>query len=364
MAPKAPKVKKRVGKPKGRAKKRSRKDPLAALAGLSEAEKRQRLLQLLKDDCVDDDSEDAADDDWQMPDLDVDGRTAAAGPEMKFDYSQSEVTFGRPEALAHLVKTCRMVHALGGSSWLACGSKPRCLAERVAEAVFEHHARGANYDPQLSGAEWWAQVRQGGHAEEGIQFHWDTDEIVVERHGVNIHPHLATVTYLTDIGAPTLAVDCRNPRKAASLEEAYGSIRRGLLTHPRIGKHIVFDGQLLHGTVPRPGEVGERVTFLVNIWLNHRPSSCRPLPEDLAAHFAKMDGTAEATAGSVELAPSSAPASQVCSSDETVFETTFSRRGVLYSTLRVPLPASCDTAVLHWPEGHAELKKAEQPIST
>ena len=28
---------------------------------------------------------------------------------------------------------------------------------------------------------------------------------------------------------------------------------------------VVFDGQLLHGTVPQPGEKGERVTFLVNV---------------------------------------------------------------------------------------------------
>ena len=31
-----------------------------------------------------------------------------------------------------------------------------------------------------------------GHSEEGIQFHWDTDEVAVERHGVNVHPHLST----------------------------------------------------------------------------------------------------------------------------------------------------------------------------
>ena len=58
----------------------------------------------------------------------------------------------------------------------------------------------------------------------------------------------------------------------------------------RRGKHVAFDGRLLHGVFPEltPGEAtgdpasGSRVTFLVNIWLNHRPRDVRRLPDDVA----------------------------------------------------------------------------------
>merc|ERR1712107_444029 len=65
----------------------------------------------------------------------------------------------------------------------------------------------------------------------------------------------------------------------------HGGIHRGLLSYPKADKHMVFDGQLLHGTVPQLSkceEGSERITFLVNIWLNHRPSGCQRLPLSLA----------------------------------------------------------------------------------
>ena len=49
---------------------------------------------------------------------------------------------------------------------------------------------------------------------------------------------------------------------------------------PRVGRHVRFDGRLLHGA---PLELLEargdeapyvRVTFLVNIWIGHRPRGC------------------------------------------------------------------------------------------
>ena len=37
----------------------------------------------------------------------------------------------------------------------------------------------------------YSSIQDSGHEEEGIQFHWDTDEAAVERHGINVHPHLS-----------------------------------------------------------------------------------------------------------------------------------------------------------------------------
>ena len=53
----------------------------------------------------------------------------------------------------------------------------------------------------------------------------------------------STVTYLTDCGAPTFVLDRRNPPRPLDVAIAYGPVRRGLLSCPRVGKHIVFDGQ-------------------------------------------------------------------------------------------------------------------------
>ena len=48
------------------------------------------------------------------------------------------------------------------------------------------------------------------------------------------------------------------------------------VSHPVEGKHLAFDGRLLHG-VPDPDptgrcDPGERLSLLVNIWLGHRPA--------------------------------------------------------------------------------------------
>jgi len=53
---------------------------------------------------------------------------------------------------------------------------------------------------------------------------------------------------------------------------------------PKWGKQITFDGKFLHGAPaelargPTRGE--QRVTFLVNVWLNHKPVTAEPLSAD------------------------------------------------------------------------------------
>ena len=90
------------------------------------------------------------------------------------------------------------------------------------------------------------------------------------------------MTYLSDCGAPTLILDCRNSQRPSETAQVYGSMKGGTLCWPQRWKHLAFDGQLLHGTVPMPTALsGRRITFLVNLWLNHRPSNCRRLPKGL-----------------------------------------------------------------------------------
>ena len=109
---------------------------------------------------------------------------------------------------------------------------------------------------------------------------------------------MATVTYLSDAGVPTLILDKKTPPPSDPEKQGLnGSVNKAWLSHPSFGKHVAFDGRYLHGA---PGEYfpsvasklvkasepkakklkveetgssgtvnGKRVTFLVNIWLNH-----------------------------------------------------------------------------------------------
>eukprot|EP00435_Cladocopium_sp_Y103_P037291 s1056_g9.t2 len=270
----------------------SARAPLQLLKQLPEQEQRARLLALLRADLQKD--EEIADETWQMPSLTADGRTANL-PGFIFQTRVCDLKIlqgaSETEAMENLTKTCRLVFPLDGSSWMPCTAEPRCLAERLAQEIFEFHAKGFAFDPKRSGAEWWVQIRDSGHSEEAIQFHWDTDEVAVERHGVNVHPHLSTVTYLTECGAPTLILQCRNSLRPNETAQVYGSVAGGALSWPKPWKHLAFDGQLLHGTVPdvTPASApATRRTFLVNIWLNHRPSNCRRLSKALAKRLGDL----------------------------------------------------------------------------
>jgi hypothetical protein len=152
--------------------------------------------------------------------------------------------------------------------------------------------------------------------------HFDADYGLEDQApGLLIHPRIATVTYLSDIGAPTLVLDRKSPSPNA-VEELGGEIRRGWLSAPRTGKHVAFDGRLLHGapatffpgldpsssaeepprkkqklepgdenavTVPTAAAIppsaeppqSQRVTFLVNVWLNHCPMDAELLDDDI-----------------------------------------------------------------------------------
>lgn len=69
-------------------------------------------------------------------------------------------------------------------------------------------------------AEYWFQIRPSDTstsrqspsseiAKNGISFHYDKDETLHAQTGVHIFPHVSTVTYLTDVGGPTMVIDNR-----------------------------------------------------------------------------------------------------------------------------------------------------------
>lgn len=195
--------------------------------------------------------------------------------------------------------------------WIPMGAPARTPLEALALDVFAAHtaglASGAPVDPACSGAEFWVQYKEEGAwgVGGGICLHYDKDEGLAEAYHVGVFPQLSTVTYLDDTlrAAPPTVV----------MEHTMGDADEALITtawvsHPRPGKHIVFDGRFLHG-VPALAEVREgasaaaaapalRTTFLCNVWLNHVPAGVERLSEAtvtaLNAHWG-----ADAPAGSL-----------------------------------------------------------------
>ena len=153
-----------------------------------------------------------------------------------------------------------------------------CALEALARSVFwdtvEHV--GAKPNPQLrSGAEWWVLClnRSTGR----VLWHWDGDW---ENLALNKHALAATVSYFTTGGVSTAVV----PARQKDIETAASCY---YLAKPSRGMHLAFDGRLLHGAAPElcarcegaePGSL--RVTFLVNVWVNHKPSTAFPFEED------------------------------------------------------------------------------------
>ena len=223
-------------------------------------------------------------------------------------------------------------YSSGETYWLAADAEPRCALERLAKHVFDAHVGDAvkrfvanessaqPFDASRSGAEWWTQVVD---IDDEIGVHWDKD-YGLEPSGLNVHPQIGTVTYFSSFGAPTLMA--RKPTPTFFSESVAGAFedlqthhsdrehmcffarRAGLpafasanafLSFPAFGKHVAFDGRWLHGALPELSRKAEeknptsstttkRVTFLVNVWLNHVPSTATPLPERALSRMAKL----------------------------------------------------------------------------
>jgi hypothetical protein len=194
-----------------------------------------------------------------------------------------------------------------------------------------------------------------------VGLHFDADYGLEDQvPNLLLHPRLATVTYLTGAGgAPTVVFDCPSPHSqrrrrpeqqnpaAAKAKNSNNNenddddaimlswhgtnVRRAWISHPKVGKHIAFDGRLLHGAPatffpptsasihekkiikngapPRASNEEEveapaakkaklslndqefqeenqlhenpRITFLVNIWINHCPLDAEPLDDEI-----------------------------------------------------------------------------------
>mmetsp|Transcript_33042 Transcript_33042/g.80294 ORF Transcript_33042/g.80294 Transcript_33042/m.80294 type:complete len:418 (-) Transcript_33042:240-1493(-) len=231
----------------------------------------------------------------------------------------------------------------GNTFWITATDKPRCLLEQLAQEIFNFHTskvqeskfvvmmdgKEITFNADLSGAEFWCLHMD---QEDAVGWHWDKD-YSAESDGVNIHPHIGTVTYFCESGAPTVFLEkcVGSPIIGSSIA---GKIETGYISWPRMGKHVSFDGRWLHGAPEelkdalansiaceeeiskskrpqynsekkdlvtsqkrssknqknrpakkssRTSKTNPRITFLVNIWLNHKPEYAKKMPKNLAS---------------------------------------------------------------------------------
>eukprot|EP00035_Acanthoeca_spectabilis_P006965 m.130982 g.130982 ORF g.130982 m.130982 type:complete len:344 (+) comp13739_c0_seq1:140-1171(+) len=193
-----------------------------------------------------------------------------------------------------LAADCRAAYAEqqehGKSFWLSVNdaATPASGLEALAAAVLRLHRDRAG-GAAVVGVEWWTQVRGPSSAEgNAIGFHWDRDEVLADEAVPElVHPRVATVTYLTGNGAPTVVVD-QTPLLAPGTAVA----SQGFVSHPAAGKHIAFGGGLLHGVPPElmlPAAGGakpprdHRFTFLANIWAGSPPSGITRMTPAISA---------------------------------------------------------------------------------
>ncbi|GKY92836.1 hypothetical protein MPSEU_000253200 [Mayamaea pseudoterrestris] len=200
--------------------------------------------------------------------------------------------------------------------YIAESSKHLCVLEEIAWAIYQRHAQNYNLktnNSTICGAEWWVQVKPVSHptadddvsphtdGAEAIDLHYDKDEVLAESFGLGLFPKLATVTYLTQSqgASPTVVLSRRYDQPDDD------PISTMYLSHPRRGKHIVFDGSLLHGApshyaLRKPSrdettsatDIEYRITFLVNLWIGHHPAGVQPLDDRIRTHVMSHHETA------------------------------------------------------------------------
>lgn len=191
-----------------------------------------------------------------------------------------------------------LTHKSKETFWISSSDTPRCELENLALQIGNYHLeqqfRGHESYEQITsitGYEWWMQLKQFTPSESerttGVDLHYDKDEELAEKYGVGVFPFISTVTYLTanaSYNHPTVIFD------ATAADDIGTPITDCFISIPKPGKHVAFDGKLLHGA---PAELlffstvngsnqneedeGLRVTFLVNVWINHKPAAINPL---------------------------------------------------------------------------------------
>lgn len=160
-------------------------------------------------------------------------------------------------------------YSAGDTYFITADQEARSIAEEYALTVFHWFTEGMEYNKSTSGAEYWPLVLDGSIDDVGA--HYDKD-YAAESDGEDLYPHVGTVTYLADYGAPTTFFEME---ECVSRESTECSIGRGWISRVRCGKVVAFDGRYLHCAPSSLATIwgssksnGPRVTLLVNVWFH------------------------------------------------------------------------------------------------
>jgi hypothetical protein len=196
--------------------------------------------------------------------------------------------------------------------WVASGQASRCVFESMALEIFTYHLSRLGIEPtERSGVEWWVDIRfpssstpqsknnKAANSKWGdCRMHYDIDDIVYNKFNTILHPFLCTETHFTEfheLPATIIFNKSIKTYKNQDVDIDTDCIDSCTVVHPRLGRHVCFNGDLLHGTSsdlacrkpygPQQMFFGsdadyilQTVTFHVNIWLYHKPIGLNPIP--------------------------------------------------------------------------------------
>lgn len=186
-----------------------------------------------------------------------------------------------------------LIHGKAPTNWYGDKRKapPRFYIEKVIKLLRryalpeEFYPDGRYSADDIIGAEWWIQRR--GRTED-IGFHYDKDEAKASLERRMEFPILSTITYLEDVGAPTLIFDQTTPDGNVDIPAIP---EHALLVYPKANRHVVFRGNLNHGVVGELSRTAEaegkkRITLLINWWYRRpmEPNTVR-ITNAMAASF-------------------------------------------------------------------------------
>ena len=164
--------------------------------------------------------------------------------------------------------------------WLSPLSQENlCGLEQLVYSILQQH----NHIDDDVGAEWWVQV-SSSNQKGVVDLHYDKDERLASLFGLGHFPLISTVTYLSDNNndspqLPTIIFP------HSYFQECEMQSSKVLISYPKRGKHLQFNGTYLHGVPYIPTTTTTtsttRVTLLVNIWKSWKPLGIQSLPSDI-----------------------------------------------------------------------------------
>ncbi len=183
--------------------------------------------------------------------------------------------------------------------WMPMGvgaPKPRFAIEHAVNLLFDLlYANTYESDStvkmrkrrkQIVGGKYWVQYRPEN---EDVSFHYDKDEGLASDHMIMRFPQFATVTYLSNAGAPTVIFN-QTVTQNGNVEVPQTPTNT-FIVYPKKNKHMINRGDLNHGALQKlsstPLKGNEvRITFVVS-WETKKPlePNCHYLSDDEIAEF-------------------------------------------------------------------------------